>query len=95
MAWVRGNLSTEKYESMLADIEAEERESQRRQTPATPQAVEHVRGLSVLDLEDRDPDTGNMVNELLRGVIDRIEIAADRTPNVVLKAGIEGWVYPD
>ncbi len=95
VAWVRGNLSTEKYESMLADIETEERESQRRQTPATPQAVEHVRELSVLGLEDRDPDTGNMVNELLRGVIDRIEIAEDRTPNVVLKAGIEGWVYPD
>lgn len=91
IAWVKGRLSTERYESLLADIER----SRPERLPARPpeRIAELVNDLSLIDLEDRDPETGNLTNEMLRLVIDRIEVRPDRTAEVVLADDVSDWVY--
>jgi hypothetical protein len=81
MAWVKGRLSDTIYEKAVADIQRQQ--SQQTAHPPPEEAVEFVRNLSYLDLEDRDPETGNAANAVLRELIDRIEVAQDRSVVIV------------
>lgn len=50
-----------------------------------------MRYVYIIDLEDRDPETGNAANEVLQHVIERIEIRPDRSANVILRPGVDAW----
>lgn len=93
MAWVKGRLAEDAYEKALAEIEQDRLRYMRTVETSTPQVEEWVRELGIIDLEDRDPETGNAANVVLQNVIDRIEIQPDRSAKVILRPGVDAWVH--
>ena len=91
MAWVKGRLAEEAYERALAEIEQDRKRYLSTVSTVAQDVEEWVRELGIIDLEDRDPETGNAANEVLQHVIERIEIRPDRSANVILRPGVDAW----
>ena len=91
MAWVKGRLSDERYEKAIAELESRKR--QHTLPPPEPQVqVEFVRSLSIIDLEDRDPVTGNKANQLLCQLIRSIEVHEDRSVSITPYEWVSDWM---
>ena len=83
MAWSKGRLSDTRYESAVADIQRQKTQQSETAHPPPGETMEFVRNLSYIDLEDRNPETGNLANRILVDLIDRIEVSAEREATVI------------
>lgn len=89
MAWVRGNLTAERYEKALADL----REQEARATVPSPAPEEQavlIGSLSVVDLSDRSVEGCNIINRLLREAM-TLTVGTDRAVTASLNPVYEGW----
>lgn len=94
MAWVKGRLSDERYEKAIAELESRKR--QHTLPPPEPRVqVDFIRSLSIIDLEDRDPETGNLANRLLCELILSIQVHEDRSVDITPSDWLRDWVLPD
>ena len=90
LVWAKGRLSDAAYDKAVSAIETDRSKAAHPQ-PEPPDAIALVRNLSFIDLEDRDPETGNLANRVLCAVIQKIEIAEDRTASIVPFEWVSRW----
>lgn len=89
MAWVKGNLSSERYEKALADLR--EQEARTALPPPTPdEQVEFISSLSVLDLADRSVEGCNLMNRILREAM-TLTVGTDRAVTASLNPAYSHW----
>jgi DNA invertase Pin-like site-specific DNA recombinase len=93
LAFARGRLSQATWETQTSKLEQLKNESQSFSPRPAEELLSYVNDLSIIDLDDRDPETGNIANRLIRHVVDRIELSPDRTPNVVLMDDVLDWIH--
>lgn len=90
MAWVKGNLTTERYDKALADLR--EQESRAAVPPPAPEEQAVLIGsLSVVDLSDRSVEGCNIINRLLREAM-TLTVGTDRTVTASLNPVYGNWL---
>ncbi len=86
--YVKGRISSDRYERLAADLEAE------RDAPPPPPLPEQerlLRAITLVNLEMRDPEGGAVINRLLRAVFSEVKINEDRSVTPLLKPQYEYW----
>lgn len=93
MAWVKGNLTTERYEKTLADLREQEARTA-LPPPAPEEQVEFVRSLGVLDLADRTVEGCELMNRILREAM-TLAVSVDRTVTASLNPAYANWLHQE
>lgn len=79
-AWVLGRISQARYDSLMADLEAQ----QSAPPPRSQEQVEEaLLSLSEVDLTERDPEGGDLINRLLRELFIEIRLDDARVPSFI------------
>lgn len=90
-AWVRGRITPERYERMMAGLEEELNQPK---APALPldDRIEIVRGLGIINLRERDRELGMAANAILHELFEEILLLPDRTPKPILREEYRHWL---
>jgi DNA invertase Pin-like site-specific DNA recombinase len=91
--WIKGRISSDRYEKLMAELEAE---LNTPKVPVTPlsERVEIVRNLGTVDLNTKDREGGQIINELLVALFEEIRIHPDRSVEPILRSEYQHWLQP-